>query len=372
MTPAQVATLQNEVLGAAFLVALVLGALLQRTGFCTMGAVSDVVAMGDWTRLRQWAMATAVATLGFAVLAATGMLRAPQTLYGSSRWLWLSAALGGAAFGFGMVLASGCVSRNLVRLGGGSLKALVVALVTGIAAFATLKGLTAVWRVNSVDRIAVDVGTNADLATLLARASGMAPAAASLLAGLAVGGALLAFALSSRDARRPLVLAGGAGVGALVLAMFWVTGHLGHLAEHPETLEETWLATNSMRAEGISFVAPTAYALDWVMFFSDAGKRLTVGIVAVVGVVAGAAGMALARRDFRWQGFGGTRDLGQHLAGAGLMGVGGVTAVGCSIGQGVTGVSTLSLTSFVAASAMIAGAILGVRYQMWRLERDTG
>src|SRR5205085_8962741 len=150
---------------------------------------------------------------------------------------------------------------------------------------------------------------------LLARTAGLAPALASLLAGLVVGVSLLAFALSSREARRPLALVGGAGVGLLVLAMFWVTGHLGHLAEHPETLEETWLATNSLRAEGLSFIAPTAYALDWVMFFSDAGKRLTVGIVAVVGVVAGAAAMALARGDFRWQGFGSTRDLGQHLAG---------------------------------------------------------
>src|SRR4051812_44392555 len=116
MTAAQLSTLQHEVLWAAFLVAVALGALLQRTGFCTMGAVSDVVAMGDWTRLRQWALAAAVATLGFALLAAAGIVRAPQTLYGSSRWLWLSALVGGGIFGFGMVLSSGCVSRNLVRL----------------------------------------------------------------------------------------------------------------------------------------------------------------------------------------------------------------------------------------------------------------
>jgi len=370
MTTAQLAFLQHEVLWAAFGVALAFGAIGQRTGFCTMGAVSDAVAMGEWTRMREWALAAAVATLGFALLAATGTLRPAQTLYGSTRWLWLSALVGGTLFGFGMVLSSGCVSRNLVRLGGGSLKALVVALVTGIAAFATLKGLTAVWRVNSVDRVALDLGANADLATLLARASGLSSAGASLLAGGLLGAALLAFGLSSREARRPLHLLAGAGVGALVLAMWWITGHLGHIAEHPETLEETWLATNSMRAEGLSFVAPTAYALDWLMFFSDAGKRLTVGIVAFVGVVVGSAAVALARRSFRWEGFGSTRDLGHHLAGGMLMGVGGVTAVGCSIGQGVTGLSTLSLTSFVAATAMIAGAVLGLKYQMWRLERD--
>ena len=372
MNAAQFASLQHEVLWAAFLVALAFGALGQRTGFCTMGAVSDVVAMDEWTRARQWALAAAVATIGFAVFAAAGILRTPQTLYGSTRWLWLSALVGGLAFGFGMVLSSGCVSRNLVRLGAGSLKALVVALVTGIAAFATIKGLTAVWRVNSVDRAALELGTSADLGTVLSRTVGIAPVTASLLAGLVLGGALLAFALASREARRPRNVLAGAGVGLLVLAMFWITGHLGHVAENPETLEETWIATNSMRAEGLSFVGPTAYALDWVLFFSDASKRLTVGIVAVLGVVAGSAAMALARRKFRWEGFGDARDLGHHLAGSVLMGVGGVTAVGCSIGQGVTGLATLSLTSFVAAPAIVLGAVLGVRYQARRLERDKG
>lgn len=370
MNPAELNTLNQLVLWAAFGVALAFGALVQRTGFCTMGAVSDAVAMGDYTRLRQWALAAAVATLGFGVLSALGLVRASQTLYASPRWLWLSALVGGGLFGFGMVLSSGCVSKTLVRVGGGSLKSLVVVLVAGIAAFATLRGLTAVWRVNTVDRVGPEFAANADLATLLAR-TGLGTAGAALLAAVLVGGALLAFALASRDARRPVNLLAGAGVGALVLAMWWITGHLGHLAEHPETLEESWLATNSRRAEGLSFVSPIAHALDWIIFYSDAGKRLTVGIVSVLGVVAGSAVAALAARTFRWEGFASTPDLGHHLAGGVLMGVGGVTAIGCSIGQGVTGVSTLTLTSFVALAAMIAGAVGGVRYQMWRLERGT-
>ena len=106
------------------------------------------------------------------------------------------------------------------------------------------------------------------------------------------------------------------------------------------------------------------------MFYSDRNKVLTVGIVSVFGVIAGSAVMALAQRSFRWEGFGGTADLGHHLVGAVLMGVGGVTAMGCSIGQGVSGVSTLSATSFVAVLAMIAGAAAGVKYQVWRLERE--
>ena len=370
MTPADLSALNQQVLWAAFFIAAAFGALVQRTGFCTMGAVSDVAVVGDWTRLRQWALATAVATLGFALLSASGLVRAPQTLYASTKWLWLSGLVGGAIFGFGMVLSSGCVSKTLVRVGGGNLKALVVTLVTGVAAFATLKGLTAVWRVRTVDRVTADFGANADVATLLSRATDISPGSAALLAGLVAGAALLAFALATRESRHPLNLVAGAGVGLLVLAMFWVTGHLGHLAEHPQTLEESWLATNSMRAEGLSFVAPTAFALDWLMFFSDAGKRTTVGIVSVAGVILGSAAMALARRSFRWEGFAGTPDLGHHLVGGTMMGVGGVTALGCSIGQGVTGISTLSLTSLVAAASMIGGAFAAVKYQMWRLERE--
>lgn len=369
MTPAELSALNQQVLWAAFAIGLAFGALVQRTGFCTMGAVADVATMGDWTRLRQWGLAAAVATLGFAVLAAAGIVRPPQTLYASARWLWLSALAGGAIFGFGMVLSSGCISKTLVRVGGGNLKSLVVALVAGIAGFATLKGLTAVWRVNTVDRVGVDFATNADLAALLGRASGLGAGAAALVAGGAVGLALLAFSLASREARRANNVLAGAGVGALVLAMWWLTGHFGHLAEHPLTLEESWLATNSGRAEGLSFIAPTAYALDWLMFFSDAGKRVTIGIVLVAGVVLGSAAMAFAQRSFRWEGFAGTPDLGHHLAGGVLMGVGGVTAVGCSIGQGVSGLSTLTLTSFVAVAATIAGAVAAVKYQAWRLDR---
>jgi uncharacterized membrane protein YedE/YeeE len=240
-----------------------------------------------------------------------------------------------------MVLSSGCVSKTLVRVGGGSLKSLVVMLVAGLTGFATLKGLTAVWRVNTVDRVALDFGANADAATLLARATALSAAQASLVAG-----------------------------GLLVVAMWWLTGGVGHVAEHPETLQETWLATNTGRAEAFSFAGPIAYALDWLLFFSDANKRLTVGIVSVPGVIAGSAAVALLRGEFRWEGFAGTADLGHHLAGALLMGIGGVTAFGCSIGQGVSGLATLSLTSFVAVPAMLAGAVLGVRYQTWRIDRD--
>lgn len=368
MNAGDLARVSQEVLWAAFLLAAALGALVQRTGFCTMGAVSDAVALGSWTRMRQWAAAAGVATLLFAVLSATGTLRPEQTLYASSRWLWLSALVGGALFGFGMVLSSGCISKNLVRVGGGNLKAVVVLVVVAVAAFATLKGLTATWRVATVDRVFVELAGNADAANWLARTAGLTMGAAALAAGLVAGGLLLAWSLLGGERLGFRELAPGVGVGLLVAAMWWVSGSLGHVEEHPETLQEVWIATTQGRAEAFSFVAPAAYALDWILFFSDASKRVTVGIVSVAGVICGAAASALWQRRFRWEGFADTSDLGHHLAGAVLMGVGGVTAMGCSIGQGVTGLSTLSFTSFVAVAAMIGGAALGVRYQSWRLD----
>jgi hypothetical protein len=371
MTMEDVGHLTNWVLWAAFAVSMAFGAVVQRTGFCTMGAVTDAAGLGDWTRMRQWALAAATAVAGFALLVGLGLLTPEQTLYGSNRWLWLSALVGGAVFGFGMVLGSGCASKTLVRVGAGNLKSAVVTLVIGISAFATLKGLTAVWRVASVDRVGVDFASNASLGSLLAASSGLSLQLASLALGLGVALALAAWALSSREFRRGRNLFAGAGVGLTVLAMWWITGRLGHLSEHPETLADTILATNSRHAEALSFVSPVAYALDWLMFYSDANKHLTVGVVSVLGVVCGSAAVALAQRTFRWEGFRDTADLGHHLAGGALMGVGGVTAMGCTIGQGISGLSTLSLTSITALMAMLAGAWGGLKYQMWRLEQGS-
>ena len=233
MTPAQLASLTQQVLWAAFFVAMAFGALVQRTGFCTMGAISDVATMGDWTRLRQWALAAGVAMVGFALLSAAGLISPDKTLYASNRWIWLSALVGGAIFGVGMVLASGCASKALVRVGGGNLKALVVVLVLGISAFATLKGLTAVWRNATVDRVGLDFETTASLPAWAARAFGISPGAAGLVLALLIGGGLIAWACLGREFLRRNNLLAGAGVGGAVVAMWWVTGHWGYLPEHP-------------------------------------------------------------------------------------------------------------------------------------------
>ncbi|MBX3659493.1 MAG: YeeE/YedE family protein [Ramlibacter sp.] len=369
MQASDLSALTTQVLWAAFVLSLVFGAIAQRTHFCTMGAVSDVVNMGDWTRMRQWGLAIGVAMIGFAVLVASGQVDPSKTLYASNRFIWLSAATGGALFGFGMVLASGCGSKTLVRIGGGSLKSLVVFGVMGVAAFATLKGITAVARVATVDRVAMEMGAGTSLPAWASSTFGFQSALAWLVFAVVLGGALVVWALIGPDFRRFDNLLAGLGVGGVIVAMWWVSGKLGYVPEHPDTLQEAFVGTNSGRAEALSFVSPVAYTLDWLMFFSDKSKVLTVGIVSVLGVVLGSAGAALAARSFRWEGFGSTEDVANHLVGGALMGVGGVTAMGCTVGQGLSGISTLSLTSFVAVAAILAGAVAAFKYQIWRLER---
>jgi len=361
--------LSTQVLWAAFGLSALFGAIAQRTHFCTMGAVADIVNIGDWARMRMWVLAIGVAMIGFNAMVALGWVDASKSLYAGPRVIWLSALVGGAMFGFGMVLASGCGSKTLVRIGGGNLKSLVVFVVLGIAAFATLKGITAVARVATLDSVALTLAGPQDLPSLLAPAEGVAKAQLALVLGIAVGGALLVWALARAEGRRADNLLGGVGIGAVVAGVWWVSGVLGHVAEDPNTLQEAFIATNSQRMESLSFVAPIAYALDWLMFFSDASKHLTIGIVAALGVVVGSAAYAVATRSFRWEGFRNAEDTASHLIGATLMGVGGVCALGCTIGQGLSGVSTLSLTSFIALASIIAGAVAALRFQMWRIER---
>ena len=369
MQESDIPALVAQVLWAAFALAVVFGAIAQRTHFCTMGAVADIVNMGDWTRMRMWLLAIGVAMLGFNAMVAAGWVQAGQSVYAGPRLIWLSNLLGGLMFGFGMVLASGCGNKMLVRIGGGSLKAVVVFVVLGFAAYATLRGITAVARVATVDTVALSLATGQDLPSLLAGPTGLAPATLALVLGGLIGGALIAFVLARPDGRTGEVWLGGLGIGAVIVGVWWVSGRLGYVAEHPLTLESTFVATNSQRMESLSFVAPIAYTLDWLILFSDTSKVLTLGIVSTVGVIVGSAVVALAVRSFRWEGFGGVDDLTLHLAGAVLMGVGGVTAMGCTVGQGLSGVSTLALGSFIALAGIIGGAVLALRWQVWRLER---
>jgi len=372
MDAAPNANLPLLVAGLAFGLAFVFGAVANRVNFCTMGAVTDIVNFGDWRRMRMWVLAIAVAVAGSAILSMTGMVDLSKSIYTGPRVAWVSAIVGGFLFGFGMTLASGCGSKTLIRVGGGNLKSLVVLVVLGIAAYMTLKGLFAVWRTAALDPWRIDVtgigAATSDLPAIIG-AAGLG-AATRAWVPLAVAAALAIYVFKDRDFRAtPELIVGGIVVGLVIVGGWYITGHVGYLAEDPATLEEKFVATNSNRLESYSFTSPVAYTLELLMFWSDQSRILTFGIAGVLGMLAGSFAYALASRTFRWEGFGSVEDVGNHMVGGILMGFGGVTALGCTIGQGLTGISTLAVGSILTFAAIVAGCVAAVRYQIWRLEK---
>lgn len=358
------------VVASTFALAFVFGAVAQRTGFCTMGAVADAVNFGDWTRMRQWLLAIAVAVLGTNGMAAAGLIDLADAFYTTPRFAPLAYVAGGLLFGFGMVLTGGCGSRSVVRAGGGSLKSLVVIIVLGLSAYLSLRGVFAFVRVYAIEPVGVQLATNQDLASLAAAATGIAKPTLQRALALLIGGALLVFVFARRDFLHFDNLLAGVAIGGVIVGVWFVSGYVGRLDEHPVTIEKAFVATNSGRMESLSFVAPIAYTLDWLMFFSDRSKVLTLGVAGVLGTFVGSAAYAIATGSFRFEGFRDTEDTANHLVGATLMGFGGVTALGCTIGQGLTGISTLALGSIVAFASIVAGAVAGVKYQAWRIERS--
>ncbi len=371
MELAEFEQLRQWVLWAAFGVGGLFGLIVQRTHFCTMGAISDVVNMGSWTRLRQWVMAVAVAMLGFHLMGYLGVIDPSQTIYASGHIIWLSALTGGLLFGFGMVLASGCGSKTLVRIGAGNLKSVVVFFVMAIAAFATLRGVTAVLRVSTLDTVAFDMDGGSHIGAWLGGLAGVESRVASITSGVLLSAAMLVWVMKDQDFRSGSNnWVAGLGLGLVIALMWWVSGAMGFVPEHPDTLDAVYLATNTGRIESLTFTAPMAYAIDWLIYFSDANKLLTISVVTVAGVVVGSFIQSRLDRSFRWEGFRDTQDTALHLGGAICMGIGGVTALGCTVGQGLSGLSTMSLTSVLAVTGIVIGALGGFRFQMWLLERE--
>ncbi len=362
------------VVGGGFVLAFIFGAVANKTNFCTMGALSDIVNMGHWGRMRMWLLAIAVAMLGVGALAYSGQIDLSKAAAQRPTVAWLSLLVGGLTFGVGMTLSGGCANKNLVRLGGGSVRSLVVLTFLAIASYMTLKGLFGQWRANWLDPVAVNLAElgwkDQSLATGLAHLTGTAPKTALLATVTALVLALLVFVFKDKRFRGNAIQIFGAFViGALVAAGWYVTGHLG-FGEDPETLETGYFATNSRTLESLSFVGPVAYSLEMLMLWTDKSLRITFGIASVIGVVLGSAAYALATRRFRWEGFASLTDLRNQLVGAGLMGFGGVTALGCTVGQGLSGISTLAIGSFIAVAGIIAGSVAMLKYTVWREEQS--
>ena len=349
-----------------FFLAVIFGYVANKTSFCTMGAVSDVVNMGDWGRMRAWLTAIAVATLGTSILVYLGYLDIDKTYYTRPAFHWLAALVGGLCFGVGMTLAGGCGQRTLVRLGAGNLKSVVVFIFLGYSALVTMNGVLYEFAKETLHRD-IFVTQLEHMQTLPALLHMPGPAS-HFMVGAAVAATILIFSFSSREFRthKDNVLA-GVVIGLLVVGGWYVTGKIG-LTEN-EFMEMAYVGTDSRLAESMTFVGPLAYTMDLWAYWRD--KHVTFGVACVFGVIIGSFLYSVINRTFRWEYFNSPQDMLRHILGAMLMGFGGVTAMGCTIGQGVTGMSTLAVSSAVAFFGIVAGAAVTMKIQYHLLMRGT-
>ncbi|MDW8341623.1 MAG: YeeE/YedE family protein [Geminicoccaceae bacterium] len=342
LDPPALLVLGGILLGAGF------GALAQASHFCIMGSLADLVLFGSARRLRSWLLAIAVAILGTQLAAWLGLVPLAESRHLAPAIALGPAILGGLAFGFGMVLAGGCASRSLVRAASGSLEALVVLLVMAVASWAAQLGPLAPLHRALREATTLELARPQALSEPLAALSGTGSEEARLLLGLLLGLALFLFCFADPRFRgRRAEVATGFGLGLLVVAGWLWTG---------------WLARDPFEPAGpqsLSYVGPVAESLLYVV---TGESRAPFGPALVLGTVAGAAAVALARGGFRLRAGEGAAGLGRPLLGAVLMGVGGAMAMGCTIGQGLSGVSTLGASSLVATLAIVAGGTWALRW----------
>jgi uncharacterized membrane protein YedE/YeeE len=357
-------TLALLVVWGGFALGLALGAIGQVSRFCVRGAIADWMAFRSPGRLVSWLLAIAVGAIAVQVLVTAGQLDAARTIYWGERFPWVSYLVGGLLFGYGMILAGGCPQRCLVKAGEGNLRAAVTLVIVAIVSLMTLRGAFAPLRANVLDPLGTTLAGPQDLGGILARALSLSPMTTRWTVAALVAAGVLVLAWRLRAHVKPVQWAGGVLVGLLVGAAFFLTGSVGFVAEHPETLEAAWLGTQSKRPEALTFSAPLAHALDLLTLWTDKATVATFGVTVAVGVLIGAMVSATLRGQFKLESFKTPRELGQSFGGAALMGFGGVTALGCSLGNGVTGLAMLSAGSVLAVIGISVGAWLALLRQL--------
>lgn len=388
MTYDNFASAQSIFLWSTFAIALIMGAVVNKTNFCTMGAVSDWVNMSDTGRMRAWILAIAIGVLGVSALEAAGLVNVTSTFppYRQTNFVWLENVLGGALFGIGMTLASGCGNKTLIRIGGGNLKSVMVLLVIALIAYFMInpfpgsdKTLYSTLFYPWTNPTAVALTTNQDLGAML---FGDKAATGRMVMGAVIGGLLLIWAFKSADFRSSFDnILGGLVVGLAVLAAWYVTSNIRVDASGDiltlQSFVQDWdlyapadavrpAAAGPLAAQSFTFINPMGQTLGYVVSGFDR-TLLTFGIMALAGVIAGSLLWSLISRNFRIEWFASIRDFFNHLVGAILMGFGGVLAMGCTIGQGVTGFSTLALGSILTFVAIVLGSAITMKVQYYKM-----
>ena len=363
----------------AFGLAVVLGVFANKTNFCTMGAVSDLVNIGDTGRMRAWVFAMGLAILGVMGLGYFGLndlslVSQNDTAnppYLTANFAWPRNILGGILFGIGMTFGSGCGNKTLVRLGGGNIKSVFVLLAIGIMAYLMIfTNFSYTAFLSWMEPAFIDLSNsdieNQGLGSVIAHFAGSDPQSTTMVVAAVLGGLLVLWAFLSSDFRGNFDnVLGGFIVAAVVVAAWWVTtGELGQeLLEEAEMMDERPFAIG---AQSFTFVQPSGHLLRWAELSFDK-SMLTFALVAGFGVVIGSFLYSLLFRKFRIEWFASWKDFFTHIIGGLLMGVGGVLAMGCTIGQAVTGASTLAMGSFLTFFAIVFGSALTMKIQYYQM-----
>jgi len=340
MDSAHIVVLSGLVIG------LIYGAVGLLSGFCMMSSLRGWWAEGDSRLVRTYALAIGIAIAASQLLAARGTVDLGKSIYLQSSFSAPVMFLGGLLFGYGMVLSNGCGSRALVLLGRGNLRSFVVVIVLGIFAEMTLKGLVAPARIAGVQLSQVTIKMVSVPSVL--SSFGLTESLARMLAASVISAALIIFAFAHAPFRKSFgQVVAGIAIGFLVAAGWYATGYLGNDDFNP------------VPVTSLTFIAPIADALQYVML--STGSTLNFGIATVGGVFAGSLITALATGRFEFEGYRSPQHMLRSAGGAALMGTGGVMAFGCSIGQGLTGLSTLAVASFIAIAGIMLGTAIGLR-----------
>ena len=366
-----------------FILSIIFGAIANKANFCTMGAVSDWVNIGNLNRLRAWLLAIAVAVIGVGILEFNGTIDMSLTSsndtsnppYRVAEFVWLRHLVGGLMFGIGMTLASGCGNKTLVRLGEGNLKSLVVLVIMALAASAMLFSSFDYWVfLQWMSPVSIDfteLGINSqDVGSVLSGLAGVEPAPLNLfISALLLGGVMLAWILRSSDFRsdRELVLA-GIVIGTLVVIAWYITaGPMGiELLEELDFMDDRPYAAG---AQSFSFIAPSAHTAQYI-YQGFSPVYLSIGVITMLGVIVGSFLYTVIFRTVRLEWFINWTDFSMHAIGAILMGMGGVLAMGCTIGQGISGVSTMALGSLLTIISIIGGSAMTMKYQYYLMMRE--
>ncbi len=380
---------ESAMLWGAFAIALIMGAVVNKTNFCTMGAVSDLVNMGDTGRMRSWLFAIAVAMLGVAALEYMGLVDVTGTFppYRAGNLIWAENILGGLMFGIGMTLASGCGNKTLIRIGGGNIKSIVVFAIIAVIAYFMIspfpgsdQTLMSLLFYDWIRPLSANLGQSQDLGYLVAGEDGAKTG--RLVIGLVLGLALMAFAFKSVDFRGSFDnILGGFVVGLAVLGAWYLTSNiLVESFDGPVSLSNYYaqwdmLADSNegkpaqgrpLASQSYTFINPMGQTLGYLAGGFER-KLLNFGVMAVLGVIAGSLLWALFSRSFRIEWFSSVKDAVTHVIGAVLMGFGGTLAMGCTVGQAITGVSTLALGSILTFGAIFIGSALTMKVQYYKM-----